>query len=172
MGIVITLFIFGVIAIVLLGLGVWFTRYGFRGLIAARASTNWPSTMGKILSAQVVEQKPVGTYSGSGSRRIDYRPVLQYSYSIAGKSYGGEHRIFNDDVIVYGSIQKAQAAIRNYPAGKIVQVFYDPSHPAYAVLEPGKAGPSWRSLTSGLLCLLLALFPVWMVITIAANPPH
>ncbi len=172
MQIVITLFIFGVIAIVLLGWGIWLTRGGIRGVADARASLNWPSTIGKIVSTTVVEERPVGTSTGSGTRRTDYRPVVQYSYSVNGQNYSAGHRRFNDDLIAYGSTEKAEAAIEKYRVGQTVQVYYDPANPRNAVLEPGKAGPAWRGLTGGILCLLLTLIPIWMGIAVVTNSSH
>ncbi len=150
------------ITAILLGLGYYFTRSGLRGIRAAQASTQWPSTQGKIILHTAEIQKPVGTGMDSTTRRTTYRPVIQYSYSLGGKSYGGGHIIFNDDVIVYGSVEKALAAIKDYPVGKTVQVYYDPDNPALAVLKPGKSGPSWRTLSAGILCILCALIPIWI----------
>ncbi len=169
MQIIVVLLIFGLIGIILSALGIWFTRSGFQGIISARSSTSWPSTMGNIVSASVVEQQPVGTNMEEHTRQTDYRPALVYSYTLGGKTYGSGHVIFNDDVIVYSSIEKARAAIKKYPVGQNVQVYYDPENPAMAVLEPGKAGPSWRSFSSGLLCLLFAVMVVWMAVNIVVN---
>ncbi len=41
-----------------------------------------------------------------------------------------------------------------------------------AVLEPGKAGPAWGGLTSGILCLVLALIPIWIAIVIVTRQVH
>jgi hypothetical protein len=129
--------------------------------------------MGKIVLSTVREEKPLGTnYRNGHIRRPNYRPVLQYSYSIGGKTYTGGHRVPNDDLIAFGSPQKAKAALEKCPLNQTVQVYYDPTNPGNAVLEPGKANPAWRGLTSGILCLLLILIPIWMAIAIVTRQSH
>ncbi len=170
MGTVITLFIFGIILAVLWGFGFSFTRAGWRGILDAQKSLEWPTTPGKVLSVMVEAQKPVNSDIGnSGVRRTTYRPALQYSFTVNGKTYGSGHRTFNDDVITYSSIEKARAAMKNYHVEQIVQVYYDPSNPRNSVLEPGKSGASWRSLTAGILCLVLGLIPIWIGYAVVVN---
>jgi len=156
---VITLVIFGVIAAILLGLSYWLGRSGLRGVLSARASQAWPSTSGRVLLVQAIKMKDVGL-STSQRHQTDYRPVVQCSYTVGNKTYGCEHRRFNDDVIVYSTIEKARTAVSNYQVGQTVRVYYDPANPSQSVLEPGIAGPAWRELSSGILCFLLALMPI------------
>ncbi len=167
MGIVVSLIIFGIIAAVLVFLGISFTRAGIRGIKEAGESTRWPSTPGAIVSAEVQEQRPLQSHSGY--QKTDYLPVVKYSYTVSGTSHTGSHRTFNDDVVVYGSTDKAEAAIEKYPVGKTVQVYFNPTNPADAVLEPGKAGPSWRSLTAGILCLVLTIVPILLAIAVVKS---
>lgn len=172
MAIFMIILVFGMIALLLGGAGYYFTRKGWRGVRDAQASTRWPTTYGKILSMMVEEQKPMDTRLGGGSHRSDYRPVLKYSYTLNEKTYGGEHRRFDDDVIVYSSYEKAKAAVADYPVEKTVLVYYDPDNPANSVLEPGKAGPAWRSLTSGLFCFFMTLLIIWMAVAVVINQLH
>jgi hypothetical protein len=167
LGIVVSLLIFGIIAVILVVLGISITRSGIRGIKESRASTHWPTTMGTIVSTDVKEQQPLDSLDGY--HRSDYLPVVEYSYSVNEKKFTNGHRTFNDDVVVYGSTEKAQAAIEKYSVGKTVQVYYDPTNPGDAVLEPGKAGPSWRSLTAGILCLILTLVPILLAIAVLKN---
>ncbi len=165
MQIAVVLIIFGIIAIILMALGVSFTRSGLRGIRYAWGSKAWPSTPGEIVSVTIEEQKPISEHD----RHPTYRPIVAYSYSIGGKSFGGQHRKFNDDVIVYGSEEKAQAAIAQYPVGQKVKVYYEPDNPRNAVLEPGKAGPAWRTLSAGILCLVLGIIPIWIAIAVVTQ---
>lgn len=47
---------------------------------------------------------------------------------------------------------------------QVVPVYYNPENPVIAVLEPGTAGIDWRTLTGGILTLLLGIRVVWMAI--------
>ena len=172
MQIVITLLIFLIIASILLSLGIWLTRSGIRGIKSARASMYWPATLGKMVMSTVREEKPLEVRFEDERPRPEYRAILQYTYSIGGKNYVGNHRMPNDDLIAYRTPEKAKASLANYPVDKNVQVYYDPEKPQNAVLEPGKAGPAWRGLTGGILCLVLTLIPIWMAIAFLSQKLH
>ena len=168
MGTVITVLIFGIILAVLWGLGFSLTRSGWRGIMDARKSLEWPATPGKVLSVMVEQDKPIIS-DISRNPTISYRAALQYCYTVGEHTYGSRHRTFNDDVISYSSVEKAQAAMKNFHVGQIVQVYYDPNNPRNSVLELGKAGGSWRSLSAGILCLVLGLIPIWISYAVVVN---
>jgi len=168
MQIILPILVFAIIAAILLGLAYWLGRSGLRGVRNARASLAWPSTPGKVLLVNVIKVKDVGSSTGQ-RRRTNYRPVVQCSYTVGEKTFSCEHRRFNDNVIVYPTIEKARAAVTEYQVGQTVQVYYDPANPRSSVLEPGKAGPAWRELSSGILCFLLALLPISAMLAFVRN---
>ncbi|MBP7593115.1 MAG: DUF3592 domain-containing protein, partial [Chloroflexi bacterium] len=60
----------------------------------------------------------------------------------------------------YSSERKAQAILDRYPNGQRIAVFYDPTQPDKAVLEPGVSGGSYIVLGIGLLFVFISLLVV------------
>jgi hypothetical protein len=106
-------------------------------------SKAWPHADGVIHSTKIVEQARSSRY-GDGSWHI---PVIVYHYQIGAISYTNSRVVFASfrPHLGYGSQAEAQAIVDRYPAGKSVTVFYEPSSPADAVLEPGIQNSVLRS---------------------------
>jgi hypothetical protein len=66
-----------------------------------------------------------------------YRPIIKYSYSVAGKQYEGKRR--RCDEVEFGP-RTAQRIVDGYPVGELVTVYYAPQDPAEAVLRVGLEG--------------------------------
>ena len=164
--VIVALFL-SLIPIILFGLAAWLLIPGVRELKQGLASRGWPSIAGKIVSRTVVHIAPMDTRRS----RSSYRPVLEYSFEVLGKSYAGTHRVFGDEAIAYGSPEKAQAIIDGYPPQREVQVYYDPTNPETAVLLPGRIGSVLNALVAGVVCLVLGLLTTWMVVAVAMAPP-
>ena len=114
-------FYFAAILFILAG-GVFFFIYG-RVFIRSIRSTTWPAVKGKISSSQ-------WRYSGHADGRS--WADIRYNYKVAGKSYNGHYWTFR----LIGSDNEA---LSRYRKGKTVDVYYSPTNPALAVLEPGIA---------------------------------
>ncbi len=164
-------FLFGFIALILFGIAAWLLVPGVRELRQALASRSWPSTPGKIVSADVVDVAPVNTDMDSRHRE-SYRPVIEYAYEVNGKSYRANHRVFGDESISYGSQSKAEAIIADYPPEQVVQVYYDPANPATAALLPGRIGAVMSALVAGVICLAIGLLLAWasVAVVLAQQP--
>jgi hypothetical protein len=90
----------------------------------ARAMSRWPTVPGTITS----------TWDTLETGRI------QYSYKVGGRSYTGKR------VFLYAAGQSREGRATSdrtpqeltelYPPGAQVTVYYDPTHPSKAVLEP------------------------------------
>jgi hypothetical protein len=106
-----------VISFILLALAAGCAQGIFHWTRKARTMSRWPTVMGKITSTW-------DTLDGSR---------ITYAYNVAGHSYVG-HRISWPA----GSTADptAQELTEKYPPGSDVTVYYDPSRPTTAVLEP------------------------------------
>ena len=93
--------------------------------INLRACT-WPKVRGNV-----VESFIEGWTSDSGPS-----PVVRYRYLVAGKTYESSQFSYH---FVSGTLSYAEKVVRTYPVGSSVDVYYDPTDPNSAVLEPGKS---------------------------------
>jgi hypothetical protein len=130
----------------LIALGVvWMAGLAFihvRAVGKAKASETWPTTIGKILSSEVLVEE-----SRDGEGSTWYNPVVAYSYSAAGRTIEGSRIRFGN--VRRGSQKKAEAVLANYRPGAPVTVRYNPEKPDEAVLETQKPGPLYLVLALG-----------------------
>lgn len=125
------------IACVFILFGGLFLYGGVRNLLIGNASKSWPTVPGKVISSTVDSRQSSESISKNRSREVKvYYAEVLYEYTVNGKT-----RSSND--IAYGgySLSKdpsqASEIVNKYPGGSQVVVYYSPSHPATAVLEPG-----------------------------------
>ena len=112
--------IWGFIALV----GLVLIVYGQHKLQESRASVDWPSVTGGIVSSRVeYHDSEDGTTTSSADIRYIYRVK------------GTEHS--SDVVVIGGHEYSAYDVVKRYPVDKIVSVSYDPGDVTRAVLEPG-----------------------------------
>ena len=111
-------------------------------------SEGWPVTQGEIVS-----------------RRSSPEPGVTYQYTVAGQTYRGEQvTLWSKDLRAgRGSSRDLPSDLPSaLPAGTIVEVHYNPEHPAEAVLAPGP--DLWRRCAigaCGVIPIALALV-VWL----------
>lgn len=87
----------------------------------------------------------------------DYEPIITYIYAVDGVSYTGD-RVSSWDNLRSSSRGNAEEVVQEYQPGSVVQVFYDSSNPAEAILETGPAWPIlWASII-GFFVLILGTF--------------
>ena len=106
----------------------------------AKASLAWPSVEGRLTSSQLVTIRYHGTDSS-------YVPRVEYEYSVAGQAYAGKRIAFGPE----GSYSEAKerAMVDRYKVGTAVEVFYDPTRAAFAILEKRAASSSIIFLVIG-----------------------
>jgi len=94
-------------------------------------STNWPSTTGAIGATGLKKtfEKP--------HLPIRYRAVVCYRYMVDGIQRVGTRIKFADTFPTFEKDAGLTWLDQNYPAGKAVTVYYSPTDPDFAVLEPG-----------------------------------
>ncbi|MDX9930873.1 MAG: DUF3592 domain-containing protein [Bacteroidales bacterium] len=94
----------------------------------AATSKSWPSVPGTITKSEVQVFKRDGN--------THYQPDIAYSYSVEGKKYSSS-KITVGDGALDNNVSKAKRLQAEYPAGKEVDVYYDPDLPESAVLQTG-----------------------------------
>jgi Protein of unknown function (DUF3592) len=105
--------------------------------LQARKSAHWPTTSGVITTSRVQFLDRSG--SVWTRRRFEgYLGDVQYRYHAGAGDYLGSRLSFAQAHVACAECW--QDAIRPYPVGKTVTVYYDPRNPASAVLEPGLVG--------------------------------
>jgi len=122
--------------------GAFFIYMGALTLVRGYNSTHWPQTDGVITSASVERHRATGRHSHG----YVYAAKISYDYKVAGVSYAGARVRFGT---VESSAENAQAIVKKYSPGSQVAVFYSPSDPTSAVLQPGIFGGVWLQLGIG-----------------------
>ena len=138
--------IFGIIGVALL-------IKHFRDKKKAEESQSWASTSGQITESYVRRQDSV---DNEGYSTTTYYPEIRYSYEALGREYIGDQVAFGGSV--GGTKTRAHDGLANYPVGRNVIVFYEPSRPEEAVLERRLGGGGKVFLFVGGLFLLISIF--------------
>ena len=137
----------GCLWFVILG-GVGLLIFGVVFLREANASRSWPSVQGRVQNVSVVKNSSSGT---QGS----YHYVVTYAYQVDDQSYTGNRYSLGSGSTAskrYPGESEARTASRSdYPAGSMVDVYYDPADPASAVLNPGASWGTFGPLLMGLI---------------------
>ncbi len=137
------------LVLIALGLFAWAWFSHQRG----QKSLAWPLTTGMITATGVREST---SEDSDGSRSTTCFPEVTYDYQVGGRNLSGSR-------IGVGSTsstnQPAAALIANrYAVGSKVEVFYDPSEPAYAVLVRGTNSKLVATIAaSGAIALVMAV---------------
>lgn len=137
-------FIFGLI---FLCVGIGCAYFGLKTVQNARASSDWPTVKGKIISSDVEQKRST---SGSGRKRkssTTYHAEVYYEYAVNGVTQSSDRVSFGQ----YGSSNSGHAReiVNRYPAGSIVDVYYSEEKPEISVLEPGATWSSYMLLGFG-----------------------
>lgn len=104
-------------------LGAVFSAAGVAFARRGRASLAWPQVRGTIERAYLEKDDEGG-----------YRPRVSYRFHVDDGDYTADDLGYRSHPATYaGALQ----VLVRFPAGREVDVFYDPGHPASAVLERG-----------------------------------
>lgn len=127
---------------------------GWNRYKSGKASQNWPSTEGVILSSEV--KTDLGKSDDADPK---YKAAITYRYGVKGYEYTGERVSFAGQTFLEKG--KADSLIMRYNSGKRVKVYYNPKTPHVSVLEPGTAsGPPFISIAL-VLIILFFLFKIF-----------
>jgi len=141
--------------LILIGL-LWTGGFGWAHLRAvgkARASETWPTAVGTVHSAAVVEEESTDR---EGNTSTWYNPVVAYSYSAGGRQFESTRLRFGN--YRRASRNKAEAMLAPYRAGGSAQVRYNPDGPEECVLETAKPGPIYAIMSAAGLIWIAAAF--------------
>lgn len=135
-----------VFPLVFVGFGLFILGGGIMEVISAHQSPSWPTTAGKIETANV--------HIVTEKKNSSYKAAVEYSYEVNGQQYhASQIRIGRMDS---HNIAEAEAQIAKYKEQPSVTVFYRADDPSFAVLEPGIHGVTWYRPAFGAVFFLFS----------------
>jgi hypothetical protein len=146
-------------AVGLMAVSVIVFRQLLRGLRLGRASACWSRTEGHIVRVWVDERT-------GGEGETTYYPHIEFRYEVGGEVYDGKEWTHHGLV---GTWENATAVCDRFPAGRKVDVFYDPADPVRAVLEQGVEVKTYvigMAIAAGIgvAGILLMLHSAWTIL--------
>jgi len=100
----------------------FFANKGYKQFSYGKNSPYWPRTDGEIITS---EEK----YTSDSRGRGHYYSEIIFEYVVDGITYTSNKVDFSDF--------KSTRFVKEYPRGRRVTVYYNPSNPNIAVLKPG-----------------------------------
>ena len=118
---------FGVVALIFLPMAVMLIALIVNGFLKVRQAKGWAQAQGRITRSRVASRSPP---AGSTIGRTENVPDVAFSFSVRGRNYQGNR-------VSLGNISGrfADEALKRYPVGATVTVYYDPADPDSNVLE-------------------------------------
>ena len=113
-----------------LGLLIVFSLIALPQYLRAKKSAQWPSVPGVITESYM--------RSGLCKGMPCFHGEIAYRYRVGGMDYQGTQLDMGRSH--WAAREPWQQELDQYPVGKSVMVYYEPGHPATAVLEPGLHG--------------------------------
>lgn len=122
-----------------------FYFWGWPPLKYAYESKSWPKTSFTIIRSEVDSWMKDG--------KSQYEARINYSYEVDGKKYNST-KISTSGSYSGSNIAKAKEIVEKFPAGKTVDIFYDPEVPDSATLKTGVSSND----------IIMAVFPLLFLI--------
>jgi hypothetical protein len=120
--------------------GIATTAWGIRIMIQSRRTQDWPCVKGTITT--------------SHSDDDELLPNIRYLYMIDNSTY--EHTLeFPSGTTPTREL--SQQYLHKFPEGSSVDVYYDPTNPDQAILEPGARPGDWLIFAFGLCSTILMI---------------
>ncbi len=120
-------------ALFALGLGVLCFYAGYRQFAQGEASREWPHVMGTITAAKL-RKAPNDPDSST-----EYYGEITYEYALGDVVFTGTTISAGRERLEL-TAEESFALADHYPLHQPVAVYYDPTDPRRAVLEPGRSG--------------------------------
>lgn len=120
-----------------LAVGLGFVVAGSKEILNAQRSLSWAKAKGEILESKVVKENSGGSKSRARKSR---KAMISYRYTVGDTAYTSDRAIFGTTIGLtakLGLTRSAEEIARQFPAGKLVDVFHHPDKPEIAVLETG-----------------------------------
>ena len=124
-----------------------------------RESPQWPSTPGLVTVSEIVFHQ--GKFQG-------YTGNIRYRYRVGARDFLGTRRSF--EAVHLGTQDGWRQVLAPYAVGKIVTVYYDPSDPDVAVLQPGLVGE--LNLLFKLVFILMGTFAGMFLLVLFQSRGH
>ena len=131
------------------------TYFGIKEFKLYRASQNWPTTQGTIISSKVDHRENTTT---DGKISHTYIAQLRYSYTVYGIDYTSDTYSFG----YHGSSspEEANILVSWYSSGELVTVHFDPNDPEIAVLNIQLRFTTILLILAGTLLIILGLLGI------------
>jgi hypothetical protein len=139
----------GFLLVAILG-GLLIALRGAHRMALGRETAAWPTVPGWLVRAEIGN-----AIFGRGGRRIE---TVHYRYEVDGARFDGSLLSYRR----FGSVQEAEAAVRQISQHKQVTVHYDPARPERAVLVPAVGPGATVDLLVGLALMTVGL-GLWYV---------
>ena len=110
------------------------------------SAQGWPTVDGKIEEA---------TLMITGSRPSTVAEQVSYSYWVNG-------RIYKNDRVYFGLTISNHKSPVHYQKGEHVYVYYDPTNPGNAVLQPNNTHSIMLGSIGGMVFIAFSLFGYWL----------
>ena len=91
-----------------------------------------------------------------------YRPEIRFSYRVGGRDYSAE-TWKSGPVVSHGTPGPAEKVVARYATGQKVPVYYDPTRPDMAVLEPNNREGTGMVLAMGIVFGLAGTLFMWLM---------
>ena len=109
--------------------GVYLLKRSINFMEEMNQSAGWPATKGEVLKSELIEYKLVAGNKFGPSCRLD----LAYEYVVGSKSFVGTKPF----LYAVTKNSEAEDVVEKFPAGRVVNVYYDLNSPENAVLITG-----------------------------------
>ena len=118
---------------------------------SVRARKLWPSAPGMVTGGAIRQRT-----SGVGEEEsVSFIPVVEYRFEIGAAAYTAAGIGFGETG--YGSRAMAEKVLARYPAGSVVNVYYNPANPNQTFLEAGGGVIGWIMLAVGAALLAVSV---------------
>ena len=134
--------------LVIAGVGLLITAGGGYFVSRSWQARAWPTVEGQVTKSEVKRESAIG----DTDEEVQYRAVVKYSFKVDGRSYAGERIAFGLGTSNRSS--DAKKIVNRYPAGRAIEIHYNPTDPSDAVLETNITGFAIITLVVGPIILL------------------
>ncbi|MCA9192730.1 MAG: DUF3592 domain-containing protein [Planctomycetales bacterium] len=149
------------VGIIAIGVAILWT--GYRDLLLAVQSTNWPTAIG-VVKTSLVEHEVTKQRDADGRREVTdtYYARIGYQYTVAGRQYSSDRVAMRD--YSWADKNEATEITERYPTGSEVTVFHSPTDPSVAVLRPGLGWGNVGPLFFGIMLSAVGAFVVLLAL--------
>jgi hypothetical protein len=130
---------------------------GLRDLRRALRASGYPTVSGRVRTSEIQTRPGVRTFGGEGR----YRAAITYWYAAQGRSWIGTRVAVGDRD--FGPAWLARGRVQRYQPMTEVKVYYSPTDPSWAILEPGA---TWEQVQQIMVGVLLLCFGVWGILSL------